>query len=158
MADNVDITPGAGATVATDQVGSGRHYQRMKLTDGAEGSENHASVRADGTQEVTLSDINAALYAILEAITRPIGQESDPAAPCTAAHSESPGSIRRTPGSLSQSPPSAQRVRRSPETETPPRLLPAARSQPRRSRSNRSGSNAPSPSAVGVDVSLPPAR
>ena len=74
MADNVDITPGAGATVATDEVG-GRHYQRMKLTDGAEGSANHASVRADGTQEVSLSDINAALYAILEALTRPISQD-----------------------------------------------------------------------------------
>ncbi len=74
MADNVDITPGAGATVATDEVG-GRHFQRVKLTDGAEGSANHASVRADGTQEVSLSDINAALYAILEAITRPIAQD-----------------------------------------------------------------------------------
>ncbi len=75
MADNVDITPGAGATVATDQVAGGRHYQRVKLTDGAEGSENHASVRADGTQEVSLSDINASLYAILEALTRPISQD-----------------------------------------------------------------------------------
>lgn len=75
MADNIDISPGAGATVATDQVAFGRHYQRMKLTDGAEGSENHASVRADGTQEVSLSDISAALYAILEAITRPISQD-----------------------------------------------------------------------------------
>jgi hypothetical protein len=74
MADNIDISPGAGATVATDEVG-GRHYQRMKLTDGAEGSANHASVRADGTQEVSLSDISAALYAILEAITRPISQD-----------------------------------------------------------------------------------
>ena len=74
MADNVDITPGAGATVATDEIG-GRHFQRVKLTDGAEGSANHASVRPDGTQEVSLSDINAALYAILEAITRPISQE-----------------------------------------------------------------------------------
>jgi hypothetical protein len=74
MADNVDITPGAGATVATDEIG-GRHFQRVKLTDGAEGSANHASVRADGTQEVTLSDISAALYAILEALTRPISQE-----------------------------------------------------------------------------------
>ena len=74
MADNIDITPGAGATVATDEVG-GRHYQRVKLTDGAEGSENHASVRADGTQEVSLSDLSAALYAILEALTRPISQE-----------------------------------------------------------------------------------
>jgi hypothetical protein len=74
MADNVDITPGAGATVATDEVG-GRHFQRMKITDGAEGSTNHASVRADGTQEVSLSDISAALYAILETVTRPISQE-----------------------------------------------------------------------------------
>ena len=65
MADNIDITPGAGRTVATDEVG-GRHYQRVKLTGGAEGSENHASVRADGTQEVSLADVNAALYAILE--------------------------------------------------------------------------------------------
>jgi hypothetical protein len=75
MPDNIDISPGSGATVATDQVGSGRHYQRVKLTDGVEGSENHASVRADGTQEVSLSDIGAALYAILEAITRPISQD-----------------------------------------------------------------------------------
>ena len=75
MADNIDITPGAGKTVATDEAGPGRHYQRVKLTDGAEGSANHASVRPDGTQEVSLSDINAALYAILEAITRPISQE-----------------------------------------------------------------------------------
>ncbi|MCL4393648.1 MAG: hypothetical protein M1482_02355 [Chloroflexi bacterium] len=74
MADNVDITPGAGATVATDEV-AGRHYQRMKLTDGAEGSENHASVRADGTQEVSVSDLAAAIYTILEALTRPISQE-----------------------------------------------------------------------------------
>ena len=75
MADNIDITPGAGATVATDQGWAGVHYQRIKLTDGAEGSENPASVRADGTQEVSLADINASLYAILEAITRPIGQD-----------------------------------------------------------------------------------
>jgi hypothetical protein len=74
MPDNVDITPGTGATVATDEVG-GRHYQRMKLTDGAEGSENAASVRADGTQEVSVSDLAAALYTILEALTRPISQE-----------------------------------------------------------------------------------
>jgi hypothetical protein len=74
MPDNVDITPGTGATVATDEVG-GRHYQRIKLTDGAEGSENAASVRADGTQEVSVSDLAAGLYTILEALTRPISQE-----------------------------------------------------------------------------------
>ncbi len=74
MADNIDISPGAGATVATDEAG-GRHYQRVKLTDGAEGSEQHASVRADGTQEVSLTDVAAALWAILEALTRPISQD-----------------------------------------------------------------------------------
>ena len=74
MADNIGISTGSGATVATDDVG-GVHYQRMKLTDGADGSGNHASVRSDGTQEVSLSDLNATLYAILEALTRPISQE-----------------------------------------------------------------------------------
>lgn len=33
MADNVGITPGTGATIATDDVG-GAQYQRLKLTDG----------------------------------------------------------------------------------------------------------------------------
>ncbi len=32
-------------------------------------------MRADGTQEVSITDLAAALYAILEAITRPISQE-----------------------------------------------------------------------------------
>ena len=97
MADNIDITPGAGATVATDEVG-GRHYQRVKLTDGAEGSENHASVRADGTQEVSLSDVAAALYTILEALTRPIspGTRHGQACACrwtTAARDDELGTV-----------------------------------------------------------------
>lgn len=37
MADNVDITPGAGATVATDDVG-GAHFQRFKLHTSEDGS------------------------------------------------------------------------------------------------------------------------
>ena len=37
MADNIAVTPGTGATVATDDVG-GVHYQRVKLGYGAEGS------------------------------------------------------------------------------------------------------------------------
>lgn len=37
MADNVDITPGAGATVAADLVGGALH-QRVKLSVGADGS------------------------------------------------------------------------------------------------------------------------
>jgi hypothetical protein len=36
MADNVPITPGAGAPIATDDVG-GAHYQRMKLAHGTDG-------------------------------------------------------------------------------------------------------------------------
>lgn len=35
MADNVDITPGAGKTIATDDIG-GVQYQRFKLTLGAD--------------------------------------------------------------------------------------------------------------------------
>lgn len=37
MADNVDITPGAGATIATDDVG-GRHVQLLKPMFGADGT------------------------------------------------------------------------------------------------------------------------
>lgn len=37
MADNIAITPGAGATVATDDIG-GVQYQRVKTTFGADGT------------------------------------------------------------------------------------------------------------------------
>jgi hypothetical protein len=37
MADNVAVTPGAGTTIATDDVG-GIHYQRVKLDMGGDGS------------------------------------------------------------------------------------------------------------------------
>jgi len=36
MADNVAITPGAGAPIATDDI-AGAHYQRVKLIHGADG-------------------------------------------------------------------------------------------------------------------------
>ena len=42
MADNVDITPGSGATVATDDVG-GVQYQRVKVAHGADGSATDTS-------------------------------------------------------------------------------------------------------------------
>jgi hypothetical protein len=44
MADDLGYTPGAGATVATDEVG-GVHYQRMKVTLGADG-DNDGDVSA----------------------------------------------------------------------------------------------------------------
>lgn len=36
MADNVPITPGTGADVATDDIG-GKHHQRIKIVQGADG-------------------------------------------------------------------------------------------------------------------------
>lgn len=37
MTDDVGYTPGTGATIATDNVG-GKHYQRMKVVTGPDGS------------------------------------------------------------------------------------------------------------------------
>lgn len=42
MADNIDVTPGSGKTVATDDVG-GFHYQRVKVSHGADGSATDTS-------------------------------------------------------------------------------------------------------------------
>jgi hypothetical protein len=42
MADNVNITPGSGATVAADDVG-GALYQRVKVSHGADGSATDTS-------------------------------------------------------------------------------------------------------------------
>lgn len=42
MADNVDYTPGTGATIAADDVG-GALYQRVKVTHGADGVANEAT-------------------------------------------------------------------------------------------------------------------
>jgi hypothetical protein len=58
MADNVAITAGTGTTVATDDIG-GTHYQRVKLSLGADGTANDASagsgVVGTGTQRVVLA-------------------------------------------------------------------------------------------------------
>lgn len=45
MADNVNITPGSGATVAADDVG-GVLYQRVKVSHGADGSATDTSEAA----------------------------------------------------------------------------------------------------------------
>lgn len=42
MADNVAITAGSGTNIATDDIGS-VHYQRVKVTHGADGTANDAS-------------------------------------------------------------------------------------------------------------------
>lgn len=46
MADNIPITPGSGADVATDDV-SGNHYQRMKISDGVADSAVHLNIVAE---------------------------------------------------------------------------------------------------------------
>jgi hypothetical protein len=42
MVDNVAVTPGSGSTIATDDVG-GVHFQRVKVTWGADGTANDAN-------------------------------------------------------------------------------------------------------------------
>lgn len=42
MADDVAITPGSGAVIATDDIG-GRHFQRVKIAWGADGSASDVS-------------------------------------------------------------------------------------------------------------------
>lgn len=45
MADNISITPGSGNSVATDDIG-GIHYQRVKITSGADGTATDVSAAA----------------------------------------------------------------------------------------------------------------
>lgn len=70
MADNVDITPGTGATVAADLIG-GALYQRVKLSLGADGTGNDASAGAGavgtGTQRVTLASDDPGVVALQHA-------------------------------------------------------------------------------------------
>jgi hypothetical protein len=58
VADNIDITPGTGKTVATDEVtidGASAHVQRVKVTWGAAGSASDAS--ASNPLPVTLATV-----------------------------------------------------------------------------------------------------
>jgi hypothetical protein len=76
MADNLGYTPGAGAEVATDDIG-GKHHQRIKLVLGADGvsdgdvsSANPMPVQVLGE---AIEAIEAMRYA-LQALTRTLGQ------------------------------------------------------------------------------------
>ena len=51
MADNTTITPGAGLTIATDDV-SGVHYQKFKIADGTADGNTMAAVTAKGLNVV----------------------------------------------------------------------------------------------------------
>lgn len=76
MADDIDITPGAGKTVATDEI-AGRHHQFVKMTLGADGvndgpvaSGNPMPVIGKGELVETLEAIRFALVAL----TKTVGQ------------------------------------------------------------------------------------
>jgi cell division protein FtsX len=55
MADNIGYTPGAGATIAADDIG-GALYQRVKLTHGPDGSATDASDSAPLPAVVSRTD------------------------------------------------------------------------------------------------------
>lgn len=67
MADNVDITPGTGATVAADEI-AGVKYQRVKLGLGADGTAVDAGAGAGAvgtdTQRVTLGSDDPAVASL----------------------------------------------------------------------------------------------
>lgn len=44
MADTIQITAGSGTTVATDDLGAAGHYQRVKVTWGADGTGNDTQI------------------------------------------------------------------------------------------------------------------
>jgi hypothetical protein len=65
MADNVNITPGSGATVAADDVG-GALYQRVKVSHGADGSATDTSEAAPlPTQDTGLWWMLSRIYQML---------------------------------------------------------------------------------------------
>ena len=57
MPDNIPISPGQGATIATDQDPvTGAHYQRVKLMDGTEGSSDPIVSDGDSRLQVRTAD------------------------------------------------------------------------------------------------------
>lgn len=76
MADNVDITPGAGATIATDDIGGAQH-QLIKVVLGADGVSN-GPLSASNPMPVIgygeLVEVLEAMRTTLHSISRNIGQ------------------------------------------------------------------------------------
>lgn len=79
MSDGVAITPGAGVTVASDDIG-GVQYQRVKLALGADGSADDAlggaGAVAAGVQRMTLAS-NDPLVAAVGASTDAVATQAD---------------------------------------------------------------------------------
>lgn len=58
MADNVNITPGDGTAIATDDVG-GAHFQRVKLVDGT--LDSSIAIKATQSGELAASPLDYSL-------------------------------------------------------------------------------------------------
>lgn len=67
MADNVDVTPGSGATVATDDV-SGVQYQRIKVAFGADGAAADVNTGNGFPVDVEVVSIPASIYSGQETV------------------------------------------------------------------------------------------
>lgn len=75
MADNIAITPGTGATVATDEV-SGRHFQLAKIALGADGVDDGPVSRANPMPTQETGELVEALEAMrmsLQSLIRMFG-------------------------------------------------------------------------------------
>jgi len=75
MADDINITPGSGVAVATDEVG-GRHFQAMKPAFGPDGVADYVS-EANPLPVAAYGELIEALEAqrmALQALTRTVGQ------------------------------------------------------------------------------------
>ena len=72
MADNIDVTPGTGKTIAGDDVGGVLH-QRIKLSLGADGTANDAVAGAGavgvGVQRITLASDDPAVTTLAAVAT-----------------------------------------------------------------------------------------
>jgi len=75
MTDNVQITAGSGTVIATDG-STGANYQRIKITDGTEGSTTPAFVTPDfNALAVAVQDLQQALMYAIENIANPSSQD-----------------------------------------------------------------------------------
>lgn len=74
MPDDIQITPGSGAPVATDEIG-GRHFQRVKITHGADGTATDTSAANPFPVEASgeMLDAIEALRFAVQSLTRTIG-------------------------------------------------------------------------------------
>lgn len=81
MADNIAITPGAGASVGTDDCGAAGHVQRMKLCYGADADGTQVAADANGL------DVDVTRLPALPAGTNNIGDVDVLTMPTTTVRS-----------------------------------------------------------------------